>query len=145
MPPLRTPNVRSCSQREAMHMLCCIGSLGLANGRMPTGAMRHAPLRMQKDGSGGLGVTGPGPVAAKYAGAGMGTRPTPDDSMRPDEIDYEAAAASQPSKDAKPVPDVIAGGFSSRTLALVDTLRVGDGRLAGDVGFEVRRVECHDG
>lgn len=119
-----------------MHMLCCTGSLGLANGRMPTGAMRHAPLRMQKDGSGGLGITGSGPVSGKYEGAGMGTRPKPDDSMRPDEIDYEAAAASQPSKDAKPVPDVIAGGFSSRTPALVDNLRVGDGRLAGDVGFD---------
>lgn len=109
-----------------MHMLCCTGSLGLA--------MRHTPLRMQADGPGGIGSTGP--VAAKYEGSGMGTRPKPDDSMRPDEIDYEAAAASQPSKDAKPVPDVIAGGFSSRAPALVDNLRVGDGRLAGDVGFD---------
>ena len=108
-------------------MLFSSVSLGLA--------MRHAPLRMQADGSGGLGTTGPSPVSAKYEGMGMGTRPRPDDSMKPDVIDLEAAAASQPSKDAKPVSDSIAGGFSSRTPSLVDNLRVGDGRLAGDVGF----------
>ena len=109
-------------------MLFSSVSLGLA--------MRHAPLRMQADGSGGLGTTGPGPVSAKYEGTGMGTRPRPDDSMKPDVIDLEAAAASQPSKDAKPVSEQIAGGFSSRTPSLVDNLRVGDGRLAGDVGFD---------
>ena len=95
--------------------------------------MRHAPLRMQADrsGDGPLG----GGVSGKYEGTGMGTRPRPDSSMKPDVIDLEAAAASQPSKDAKPVSDSIAGGFSSRTPSLVDNLRVGDGRLAGDVGF----------
>ena len=96
--------------------------------------MRHAPLRMQADrsGDGPLG----GGVSGKYEGTGMGTRPRPDSSMKPDVIDLEAAAASQPSKDAKPVSDSIAGGFSSRTPSLVDNLRVGDGRLAGDVGFD---------
>ena len=95
--------------------------------------MRHVPLRMQADrsGDGPLG----GGVSGKYEGTGMGTRPRPDSSMKPDVIDLEAAAASQPSKDAKPVSDSIAGGFSSRTPSLVDNLRVGDGRLAGDVGF----------
>ena len=97
-------------------------------------AMRHAPLRMQADGSGGLGTTGPSPVSAKYEGTGMGTRPRPDSSMKPDVIDYEAAAASR-TEEGKPVSDSIAGGFSSRTPSLVDNLRVGDGRLAGDVGF----------
>ena len=98
-------------------------------------AMRHAPLRMQADGSGGLGTTGPSPVSAKYEGTGMGTRPRPDSSMKPDVIDYEAAAASQEGT-GKPVSDSMAGGFSSRTPSLVDNLRVGDGRLAGDVGFD---------
>ena len=100
------------------------------------GFARHAPLRMQAEGGPGFQAGASTGVSAKYEGTGMGTRPKPMDSMRPAVVDLEAAAASQPDKDAKPVNDGMSGGFTSRAPALVDNLRVGDGRLAGDVGFD---------
>jgi len=113
---------------DRQDMLFSSVSLGLA--------MRHAPLRMADSGGPGFQGGGPTGVSAKYEGTGMGTRAKPMETMKPDVVDLEAAAASQPDKDAKPIKDSLAAGFSSRAPSLVDNLRVGDGRLAGDVGFD---------
>lgn len=101
---------------------------------VPQRLLRNRPTVMQ-EGPGSKGQA-PSGVSAKYQAPGMGTRPQPQPGLRPDNVDLEKAAASQPPKDAKPVPDSIAGGFTSKPSALIDNLRVGDGKLAGDVGFD---------
>jgi hypothetical protein len=101
---------------------------------VPQRLLRNRPMVMQE----GPGYKGQGPtgVSAKYQAPGMMTRPEPQDSMRPAEVDLEKAAASQPPKDAKPLPESMAGGFTSKKAAFIDSIRVGDGKLAGDLGFD---------
>merc|ERR1719238_1084328 len=101
---------------------------------VPTRA-RLVDVRMDGPGfkGGGLneGVTG-----GKYSSAGMSTSSTPEETMRPKVVDMEAAAASQAGiKDMDPV-ESIQGGFGAQATCFVDNLRVGDGKLAGDVGFD---------
>jgi len=55
--------------------------------------------------------------------------------MRPEVVDLAAAAKSQEGTDDSAVDISIAGGFGKIT-SIVDNLRVGDGKLAGDVGFD---------
>jgi hypothetical protein len=76
-----------------------------------------------------------GVAAGKYTSDGVTTGVEPE-TLRPDEVDMEAAAASQEGiKDLEPV-ESIAGGFGKQAIPFVDNLRVGDGRLAGDIGFD---------
>lgn len=98
------------------------------------GIARHGLLLMQE----GPGYKNTGPVGggAKYSGVGMTTQERSAESIRPDVVDLDSAAASQPPKDAAPVPDSMTAGFSTRPKAFVENLRVGDKRLAGDVGFD---------
>ena len=64
------------------------------------------------------------------------TKSKPEETMRPKVVDMEAAAASQAGiKGMEPI-DSIAGGFGKQATCFVDNLRVGDGKLAGDVGFD---------
>jgi len=91
-----------------------------ATGARP--AMRHGVALMQQ---------GPG-----FKTSGMSTS-IPSESMRPDVIDLEAAAASQSAidKDLADFDPDLAGGFGKK-MAFVENLRVGDKKLAGDVGFD---------
>jgi hypothetical protein len=97
--------------------------------------LRHGPVRMQE----GPAFKGGGFADAsggKYSGAGMSTSPPPGDSLRPKVVDLAAAAKSQEGiKEGSAVDDSIAGGFGKVT-SIVDNLRVGDGKLAGDLGFD---------
>jgi len=75
-------------------------------------------------------------VKAKYSPTGVSTREEPIETTRPEVIDMEAAAASQAGIKAGPPDSSMAGGFGQPVVAIVDKLRVGDGILAGDVGFD---------
>jgi hypothetical protein len=86
----------------------------------------------------GLGYKSGGFAAstgAKYSGAGLSTSAKPGESLRPEGVDLEAAAKSQEGIEGPPVDVAIAGGFGKKT-SIIDNLRVGDGKLAGDVGFD---------
>jgi len=92
-------------------------------------------LRMQE----GPGFKGGGfaeGVKAKYTSTGLSTREQPSESLRPEVVDMEAARASQAGIKSEPPDSSIAGGFGKPVVPLVDKLRVGDGVLAGDVGFD---------
>jgi len=77
-----------------------------------------------------------GVQGGQYSSAGMNTRRKPMESMAPEVVDMEAAAASQQGiRDVKP-EESIAGGFGKQVVPMVSNLRVGDGKLAGDLGFD---------
>jgi hypothetical protein len=98
---------------------------------------RHGLVRMQEGGPGyKAGGIEAGVAGGKYSSEGMSTKPKPMPTLRPDVIDYEAAAANRPGPDEKPVDASMAGGFGKAKVPFVDTLVVGSGRLAGDVGFD---------
>ena len=94
-------------------------------------AVRMPLLRMQEGGPGfqGGGIN-EGVSGGQYQAPGMNTAPKGEkESLRPDKIDLEAAAASQVGiKEGAPV--------APPPVPFVTTIFVGSGKLAGDVGFD---------
>jgi hypothetical protein len=98
--------------------------------------LRHAPVRMQSGPSFKGGGQFEGVSGGSYQSPAMGTAPKgKEETTRPDKIDMAAAAASQAGIADEPLDSSIAGGFG-KTVAFVENLRVGDGKLAGDLGFD---------
>ena len=94
---------------------------------MPVQMRRGCSVVMQQ--GPGYKSTGPQAVSAKYNSNGMNTAdPQEPTSLRPENPDLAAAAASKEGIEGKPL--------AAPPVPIVDQLFVGSGVLAGDVGFD---------